>query len=396
MKKNNKVVMLSAIIALVLLLGMVGCAPAPSSTEPVKIGVLASLTSWAGPDSQEVVAGVKFKLDEVGYEVAGRKIELIVEDDFGDPTTGVDKARKLVESDKVDVILGPFLSNVFYAVADYTKESRTPMLGIEMNSIEATQTGGGNVLFHEGTLYGEGYYLGLYAYDVKGYRTAAFLYPDTFYCEQWKDGFVRAFGEERGGTCFEPQRVAEGTVDYSPYLTVMKKADVLFFWQQGQLVAPFLSQYHQYGLTMPLATPCMTVIKDSHLADIKADIEGGLSMIGSTTYVWAIDTDTNKQFVDAFEKGCGYKPDTVNEAAYTSTSMFLEAVKATGGDTSHDAIINALHKVKAETPSGPVSYNSQGLGIANLYIVSPAKIADTYTWVPVYTYSEVLQDWPAK
>ena len=74
--------------------------------------------------------------------------------------------------------------------------------------------------------------------------------------------------------------------------------------------------------------------------------------------------------------------------------MFLEAVKIAGGDTSHEAIIDALHKVKVDTPAGTFSYTSEGLGIGDLSIQKVIKIGDRYAWEPIYKFSQIVLDVP--
>ena len=67
-------------------------------------------------------------LEEINYEMAGRKIELIVEDEGGNPAIAVNKARKLVTHDKVDLVVGVFMTSAAYGVAPVLEEAETPLL----------------------------------------------------------------------------------------------------------------------------------------------------------------------------------------------------------------------------------------------------------------------------
>ncbi len=82
-----------------LLLGLL--APGAEAQAPIKIGFLAPLTGAFAQIGKDLVNGSDLYLDEIGHQVAGRKIEVIVEDTQGDPSTALTKARKLVEQDKV-------------------------------------------------------------------------------------------------------------------------------------------------------------------------------------------------------------------------------------------------------------------------------------------------------
>jgi len=258
---------LSYIMVIMLMVAALtlSCAPKPAPAGPVKIGNDMAMTGFMSPDALEVCDGIDLKLDEVGYEVAGRPIQLIREDHGCEPSKAVDKARKLVEHDKVDVVLGPLFSPCWYAVADYLTESRTPNIGFMMNPADILQFGGGNVFLTGGTLLAEGYYLGAYAYDELGYRTATSFQPDVLHAEQWMDGFTQAF-EERGGTIIQRQRVPPEAMDFAAYLTAMKEADCCVFWQHGPQAGPFLTQYSDYGLKMPLFIPCTTPVSTAFRA----------------------------------------------------------------------------------------------------------------------------------
>ena len=365
--------------------------PAPTPAEPIKIADIAALTGFMAWDDAESIQGLELKLDEVGYEVAGRKIELIKEDHACEPSKAVDKAKKVVLQDKVDVVLGPLYSPCWYAVADYLKESRTPNIGFMMNPLDILDFGD-HVFLTQGDLIVKGYYLGAYAYDEMGYRTVTAFQPDVFHAEAWIDGFIKAF-EERGGSCVQRQRVPPDAMDFAANLTAMEKADCCVFWQHGPQATPFLVQYYEYGLDMPLFIPCITpavtafrALEGDQLEQIGQKATG---MMGSSAYTSRLDTAVNKKFVDAFYQKYQIYPSTLGASAYGATQIFLEAVKATGGDTSHDAIINAIRNVKTETPCGVYSFTPEGLGIGDVYIVRFEKAEGRYDWTLVDTYSQM-------
>ena len=100
--------------------------PEPTS-EPIKIG---ALISYTGPDPLNIqeYRGIMLKLDEVGWEVAGRKIELVAEDDAFDPVQATDKAKKLVQADKVNAIMGPTLVSSILSVSSYLEPHQIPLM----------------------------------------------------------------------------------------------------------------------------------------------------------------------------------------------------------------------------------------------------------------------------
>jgi branched-chain amino acid transport system substrate-binding protein len=98
--------------------------PAIAQSSSIKIGVLAPMSGIFSSLGEHKVRGIQLFFDSVEAKVAGRRIELLVEDDEGKPQEGLRKARKLVESDKVDVLLGVLSSAVGYAVKEYATRAK--------------------------------------------------------------------------------------------------------------------------------------------------------------------------------------------------------------------------------------------------------------------------------
>jgi branched-chain amino acid transport system substrate-binding protein len=95
--------------------------------EPLKFGILTPLTGAGGQDGPRMLKAMQAVIDEVnkGGGVLGRKIETIVEDDQTNPEAAVRAARKLIEVNKVPVIMGTWASAVTSAVAPVCWESKT-------------------------------------------------------------------------------------------------------------------------------------------------------------------------------------------------------------------------------------------------------------------------------
>src|SRR5262249_29969557 len=88
-----------------------------NADKPIKIGYVIPLSGAAQGAGQQIVNGMKLYLDQIHHQMAGRKIEVIIENDGTSPVTAVDKARKLVEHDKVNMISGIYMTNALYAIA---------------------------------------------------------------------------------------------------------------------------------------------------------------------------------------------------------------------------------------------------------------------------------------
>jgi len=86
-----------------------------------------------------MLTGIELYLQEIGYQVAGRKIELLVEDDEANPATGLTKTRKLVEKDGVHIMTGGLMASTAYALAPYIDSKEIPMTYPIMSADDITQ-----------------------------------------------------------------------------------------------------------------------------------------------------------------------------------------------------------------------------------------------------------------
>jgi len=130
-------------LGLVVALGLaVAVAPPPAWAQqkgPIKIGFIAPMTGGAAQVGKDMVNGLMMYLAEHGNQIAGRKVEVIVEDNQGSPAVALTKLRKLVESDKVQVLAGGLFAHVGYALAPKVDEYKVPMLYPVMAADDLTQ-----------------------------------------------------------------------------------------------------------------------------------------------------------------------------------------------------------------------------------------------------------------
>lgn len=346
----------------------------------LKIGAIFDLTgdfSFYGLDFKDAV---NFAVEEAGGRVAGKPVKLVIEDGASDAALSLDKAKKLVEHDKVHLILGPLFSHFAMGIAPYYAEKKVPNIAMMLHPKEMTKFEW--VFTTWGPLVSCGYAAGLYAYEKMGARTAAAVGVDYVAGHRIVGGFIHSF-KEKGGKVVQEQWAPLGTVDYAPYIAAIKRdVDVIGAWLIPQV--PFLTQYAQFGLKTPLIAPWAD-LREEQMQELGDRI---LGQYGVTNYTWRIDNPTNKKFVRAFEAKYRRKP-TMNDASgYEAASVALATFKATKGDTSSVALRQALQRMDIELPSGRMSYAPSRFGIRNMYIVKPARIDGKMVWEPVHFYRQ--------
>jgi branched-chain amino acid transport system substrate-binding protein len=124
-----KSTLLSRFLVTVTASTLLALASLTAAAADLKIGLSVSLS---GPNSSLGVPYAKGMQAAIAYrpEIAGRKVQLVVLDDGSDPTTAGRNARKLVEEEKVDVLMGTSGVPAAIAIAQVGRETRTPMIGL--------------------------------------------------------------------------------------------------------------------------------------------------------------------------------------------------------------------------------------------------------------------------
>ncbi|MFN4960554.1 MAG: ABC transporter substrate-binding protein, partial [Burkholderiales bacterium] len=92
----------------------------------IRLGLLAPLTGVLAAGGKELVEGFELFWKQSGTTVAGRRIEIIIEDDASNPDTALQKARRLVEQRDAHFLVGNILANTGLAVAEYVKSNGVP------------------------------------------------------------------------------------------------------------------------------------------------------------------------------------------------------------------------------------------------------------------------------
>jgi len=118
----------SALASLVLALAMAAGPGAATAAETIKVGFMAPLSGIFAQAGKDMLEGIKLAFEQIGYQTAGRKIELIEEDDEGNPAVAQAKYRKLVTQDRVHILTGVLLSNIGYGLILPIERDQLPTL----------------------------------------------------------------------------------------------------------------------------------------------------------------------------------------------------------------------------------------------------------------------------
>jgi branched-chain amino acid transport system substrate-binding protein len=367
--------------------------PTPTPQGIIKIGHIRPLTGNMASTSDRMIKAFDFAFEKIGYQVAGKKIQIIIGDSKGDAATAIDVARKMVENDKVDFIVGPTQGGEEMATAGYTNQVGIPEiftnpepLGVIMQKMKWCIGSGGT----EPQIAGAP---AAYAYDQLGYRKVDILAPDTAPGHGFLNAFMDTF-KKKGGQIVQETYTPYPSPDFASYLTVLKDADALVAWMDGDQSIKFLSQYHEMGIDKRL--PLIAAFHGSFLAPFilnalpPADGDAMVGRLTPTPYTPLLNTAFNTQWVADFKAKFGVLPEDTDSGPYQGAMAIIEALKATNGDTTPDKFRQAMLAVNFQGPEGPVKFDAQtGASIKTIYIAKVVKQNGNFTWEVVFTYPDV-------
>jgi branched-chain amino acid transport system substrate-binding protein len=361
---------------------------------PIKIGFISPLSGAIAAAGKDMYAGCELYWQELGWQMAGRKVEVILEDNEGQPAAALTKARKLVENDKVHMLVGIILSNVAYALVPYIEQQGIPSLYPINSADDLTQRRRPKWLIRTGFSAGGNMHpFGEYAAKTLGYKKSVTIGLDYAFGWETVGGFHKSF-EDSGGQVVQKLWVPLNIQDYSPYLAqVRKDADAVFVVGLGRWTLLFAKQYADSGLKGRVPLLANGTYSDEHVLPQLGD--ESLGVVSAHHYSAALETPANHKFRAAFEKAYQRTPGFYSENCYTGARIIHEAVKAIGGKVEdRAALMAALRKVRiTDAPRGPVEMDAYGNPTQNVYIRKVERVGGKLQNTVIYTYPAVSQFW---
>jgi branched-chain amino acid transport system substrate-binding protein len=356
--------------------------------EDLKIGVVLPLTGGLAPVGKQVQAGIKMYMDKNGASVAGKKIDLIIKDDAGVPDNSKRLAQELIVNDKV-AIVGSGITPSAMAIGPLSTQAKTA------NVVMVSGTSGvinPNNPYMVRTSFTLGQQSGIIAeWAAKnGSKKVAIVQSDWAPGAEATAVFTDAF-TKAGGQIVETIKVPLANPDFAPFLQRARDAnpDSLFVFVPASQAGTFSKQFAERGLDkagIKLIGPG-DIVDDNDLPGM------GDSMLGVVTagiYSAHHNSPTNKEYVAAFKKANGFRPNFISLGGYDGMHLMYEALKKTQGKTDGDALINAMKGMKWESPRGPISIDPETRDIVqNIYIGKVEKVQGELYNVEFATFDAV-------
>jgi len=373
--------LLGGVMVLAVAAGVLFAADARAQ-DSLKIGVLATFEGPFAILGEDSLRGATMAFKEHNMMAGGKKLEIITGSSDATPEAAIKAARKLVEQDKVDILIGPLSGDEGIAMRDYAKTQPQVTFINGTSAAEPTTLVDPAPNFFRFTSNGVQWMAGLgsYVYETKGYKKVVTIGEDYSYPYTQVKGFMIEFCKA-GGHVVDKFWTPLGTKDYSSVVaSIPDDIDAIYVALGGADAINFLTQYQQAGGTKPLIGGSITV--DQSVLSSKGkrrDYLIGTPSAGPLADNW--DDPKWKAFVAAYKQSDAKafnSPTLFSHGYYIEATAMIQALDAVNGDLSdgHKKFRDALSTEVVDTPTGKVHLDHNRNAIASEFLTEIAAGED--------------------
>jgi branched-chain amino acid transport system substrate-binding protein len=351
---------------------VLGSMPAVAQQQSVKIGFVSTFSGPTAVIGNDMRNSFDLALDHLGHKMAGKPVEVVYEDDQQKPEIGVQKSQKVIESDKVNFVVGFIWSNVLLASLKPVVDSQTFLISANAGPSQIAGEQCSPFYFstswqNDQTPQAVGQYM-----NQKGVKTAFLMGPNYAAGKDMLTGVRTTF---KGQIVGEELTRWPDQLDFSTELSKVRaaKPDSVFVFYPGASGVQFLTQYTQSGLKgqIPLYT-AYTI--DETTLPLQKDL--ALGVPGAQEWVNDLPNDTNKKFVADYRAKHQKGPSFYGAQSYDAVNLINSAVTAVNGDLSKkDAMRDEMRKANYASVRGPYRYGNNHFPIQNFYLQEVVKDA---------------------
>jgi branched-chain amino acid transport system substrate-binding protein len=349
------------------------------AADKVKIGVTATLEGTYTVLGEDGMRGYELAVKAHDGKAAGKDIETIVGATDASPDSAIRAVKKLVEQDKVDVLMSPLSGSEGIAVKDWSKtQPQITVINASSGAMETTWVNP-SPTFYRYNLDGAQWQAGLgdYAYNVKHYKKIATVGEDYSFVYTQVFGLVTEF-YQAGGQITKRFWVPLGTKDFATVIASLPDdVDAIYLGLGGADAVNFLNQYQQAGGKARLLGGSIMV--DQTVLSSKGKAKDAL--IGTIAASGMADADPSPKW-QAFVKAYQQKP----KEGYFKNAFASPSLSGIDYYNSAEAIFNALDQVKGDLSDGNKKFrealknmvleapNGSFLNDRNIKVIAGAKL----------------------
>jgi branched-chain amino acid transport system substrate-binding protein len=339
--------------------------------DPVKIGLITTLTGPAGYLGADIRDGFMLAVEAKGGPFEGNKPEVLIEDDGWKPGQGKTIADRFLKTNNVKILTGIVFGHIAAAVVPDALDAGA--IYVSPNSAATGFAGKGchpNYFVVSFQNDGQGESVGALAKSL-GYKKAFILAPNY---PSGKD-MLQAFKRQFGGEIIDEKYTRLDQTDFAVEIAAIRSAnpEVVHAFQPGGLGITFLRQYHQAGLRDKIPLVMHAASLDQAMVKVLGDAAVGIQVASQ----WNDDFDNpaSKAFVEAWRAKYGKRPVTSYASqGYDAGMLIGSALKATGFSTDNmDALRAAMRKADFPSVRGNFKFDKNQHPIQDWYALKAEK-----------------------
>jgi branched-chain amino acid transport system substrate-binding protein len=359
---------------------------------PIKIGLVLPYTGVYAVLGESITQAMELVFARENWTVAGRKIEMIKEDDEMKPPVGVRKTEKLIDSDKVDILTGPVHTGILMGMRDKVHNSKTILIVSNAGADAISRERCSRWIFRTSfSNWQPCQPMG--GWVAKNVSKEVFLTAPNYgagkeMMNAFKETFVPA-----GGRIVAEDYPKLGETDYAPYLTKIKQsgAKAVFAFFSGTDAVNFVKQYDQFGLKGSIRLTGAGFLTEPDV--LPAQGNSALGVITGHFYTPVLDNPVNKKFVADFRAKFSNKmPDGFACQGYDTAEVIVRALKAVNGNTQDkDKLVDAIAKTEFDSPRGRFRFDPKTHNVIQpfIYVREVKEVAGGLNNVPIDKIADV-------
>jgi branched-chain amino acid transport system substrate-binding protein len=341
--------------------------PAIAQAKPIKIGLLLPYSGTYAQLGEAITRAMELYVKQQGGTLAGRQISFVKLDDESEPPKATDLTTKLVQGEKVDVLMGTVHSGVAMAMAKIAREEGVPTIIPNAGADILTRQLCAKNVFRSSFSNGQvGLATGRAMADAGVKRAVSFTWKYAAGDESvggFKDTFTTS-----GGRVLKDITVPFPSVEFQSALAEIAslKPDAVYSFFAGGGAVKFIKDYAAANLQQSIALWGPGFLTDGVESAVGAAGDGVKTVLH---YADDVDNPENKAFRAAFKDAYKADADVYAVQGWDAMQLLEIGLKGVGGDVSkRDALNAAMSGASFKSPRGPIKLSSANNPIQNFYL----------------------------
>ena len=333
----------------------------------VRVGLMLPYTGAYAPLGVAIENGVRLAINEKGGKLGGRDIEWFKVDDESDPPKGVENANRLVQRDKVDVLIGTVHYGVQMGIQRVVRDSGTLCLIPNAGVHAATRALCAPNVFRTSFTNSQPTLALGQAMMAKGHKKAVWITWKYAAGDEAFEGFRDSY-TKAGGTIVKELGLPFPNVEFQALLTEIAalKPDAVACFFAGPQAAKFMKDYAAAGLQGKIPLYGSGFLTEGTLEAAGPAANG---VITTLHYSDSLDTPRNKQFRTAYATQFKMQPDVYAVQGYDTGQLLVQGAAAVKGDlNSKQALYKAMETTTIDSPRGKWTMSKSHNPVQDIYL----------------------------